>query len=175
MESQRPRHPPKDHQGPGIPGCRYCRLIPLQNTSEGSVHAGNRLLSQCRGDVQDLAAALTPHLPDGLLRDEEEAFEVRAHHALKFLLCVLVERLRDKDARIVDQHVQTSESAHGGLNEPGPRSGVANVAIGQQEIRAGLQLPGRSDGARVRYDVKAFVAKRVGQREADPAAGRSGD
>ena len=71
-----------------------------------------------RGDVDDLAAAARLHAGHDGLGGEEAALHMHGEHSVEILLGDLLERRLAADAGIVDQDVDTAESALGIARAP---------------------------------------------------------
>ena len=132
-----------------------------------------RVVYEARRDLDDVAAATLLHLSDRELRHVEESRQVDAEHRCVIGLAVLREGLRDEDAGVVDESVDTPEPRHAFGDRTLGRPPVSDVARNGQDVR----IVGSSDRARNRDDPLAATAIRPDERCADAprCAGNDGN
>ena len=133
---------------------------------QGCEHGGHvrvRMVYEARRDLDDVAAAPLLHLSDRELRHVEESCQIDAEHHRVIGLAVLREGLRDEDAGVVDERVDTPEPRHAFGDRTLGRPPVSDVARNGQDVR----VVGSSDRARNRDDPVAATAIPLDERCAD--------
>jgi hypothetical protein len=115
------------------------------------------MVYEARRDLDDVAAAALFHLSDRELRHVEESRQVDAEHRRVIGLAVLPEGLRDEDAGVVDERIDTPEPRHAFGDRTLGRPPVRDVARNGQDVR----VVGMSDRARNRDDPVAATAIRL--------------
>ena len=135
--------PARELDGQRLGGCVQSTL---GQRGEHRRHAGDRLVHQARRDADDVTRSLLQHLRGGALGDVEEAIDVDPHHQGVVLARVLGERLREKDARVVDQGVDPAEALESLLHDPLSGGRVADIAGDREHVRIVALLDGAGGG-----------------------------
>ena len=137
-------------------------------------------LSRHRRKVHDPAPTLEPHGRQRGLRHEEHGFQVHGDQLIPIALGDGFNRLRARDAGVVDQDVDRPKAAlngmdktrdvvglrHVGLHDDGLAAERVNVTL--NVVRVGLA------GVEVHRDVRSCAGERDSRGAADPPA-RAGD
>src|SRR5215475_1557323 len=94
---------------------------------------------------------------------------------MKVLGSVLVERLRDEDAGIVDEHIDPPEALLSLVDQVAGSRRFTNVTVDQQQVVGWSQRSRDCYTSRVRDYVEALGKEFLGQAESDAARGSSND
>src|SRR6516164_4349831 len=111
LHRQRPRHRVQTALGHDLNGHGY---------------AGDRVVHERRRDIHNAAALLSHHLPDRQLRNVEKARGRRREQGVEILARVPGEGLKDKNARIVYQHIAAAVSTTRAAVSGSPMSPATN-------------------------------------------------
>ena len=104
----------------------------LCDTGERCIDSGYGLLSQRRGNRDDLTATVLLHVSCGFLRHVEKTCQIRRDDAMKVLGRVLDKLFWYEDSSVVNQHIDVPESMLS-TGDDVPRGGrLTYVAIDQQ-------------------------------------------
>ena len=100
----------------------------------GRICSGDRVIHHRRCNIDDAAALfLRQHLLDRKLADEEKAFDVDGNERPQIFDRVIGERLREKDAGVVDERVDRSELSLGDFGDLGRCCSFGNTSVNQRE------------------------------------------